>query len=309
MRGSVQNGFRAPSLQQQFFTTTSTNFINGVPFDITTFRVDDPIAQALGAESLDAEKSTNFAVGAVYQAGSFNLTVDAYMIEVTDRIVLSAFFYGGQWVLSNEEVAELVRRHPDRFIGAGTVNIMQKPMQVVREVEYLVKELGLRCLRLEPYMYGDGMTGLPPNDKHYWPVYMKCSELGVAVAIQVGHTGPLLPSECGRPIYLDEVALSFPDLAILGCHVGQPWHEEMMVLAWKHPNVYLETSARGPRQWPQTLVDFTKGWGQDKVIWATDYPLLAFDRTLTELEALGLSDVAYRKVVRDNLLRALRLDL
>ena len=89
VRGSVQNGFRAPSLQQQFFTTTSTNFIGGVPFDITTFRVDDPIAQALGAESLDAEKSTNFAVGAVYQAGSFNLTVDAYMIEVTDRIVLS----------------------------------------------------------------------------------------------------------------------------------------------------------------------------------------------------------------------------
>ena len=165
-----------------------------------------------------------------------------------DRIVLSAFFYGGQWVLSNEEVAELVRRHPDRFIGAGTVNIMQKPMQVVREVEYLVKKLGLRCLRLEPYKYGDGMTGLPPNDKHYWPVYMKCSELGVAVAIQVGHTGPLLPSECGRPIYLDEVALSFPDLTILGCHVGQPWHEEMMVLAWKHPNVYLETSARGPRR-------------------------------------------------------------
>lgn len=89
VRGSVQNGFRAPSLQQQFFTTTSTNFIGGVPFDITTFRVDDPIAQALGSESLDAEKSTNFAAGAVYQAGSFNLTVDAYMIEVTDRIVLS----------------------------------------------------------------------------------------------------------------------------------------------------------------------------------------------------------------------------
>jgi iron complex outermembrane receptor protein len=89
VRGSVQNGFRAPSLQQQFFTTTSTNFIGGVPFDITTFRVDDPIAQALGAESLDAETSTNFAIGGVYQTGSFNLTVDAYMIEVTDRIVLS----------------------------------------------------------------------------------------------------------------------------------------------------------------------------------------------------------------------------
>ena len=89
LRGSVQNGFRAPSLQQQFFTTTSTNFIGGVPFDITTFRVDDPIAQALGATSLDAETSTNYAFGGVFQSGAFNLTVDAYMIEVTDRIVLS----------------------------------------------------------------------------------------------------------------------------------------------------------------------------------------------------------------------------
>ena len=226
-----------------------------------------------------------------------------------DRIVLSAFFHGGQWVPRNEEVAALVRDHPDRFIGAGTVNVMQKPMLVAAGVEHLVNDLGLRCIRLEPYMYGDGTVGLPPNDKHYWPVYMKCSELGAAVAIQVGHTGPLLPSECGRPIYLDEVALAFPDLVILGCHVGQPWHEEMMVLAWKHPNVYLETSARGPRQWPQSLVDFARGWGQDKLIWATDYPLLSFDRTLTELEALDMGDKIYRKLVRDNLLRALRLDL
>jgi len=224
-----------------------------------------------------------------------------------DRIVLSAFDFRGSSILSNEQVAELVRAHPDRFIGAGTVNVMRKPMEVAREVEYMVRELGMRCIRLEPYMYGDGMTGLPPNDKHYWPVYIKCSELEVAVAIQVGHTGPLLPSECGRPIYLDEVALAFPDLVILGCHVGQPWHEEMMVLAWKHPNVYLETSARGPRQWPQSLVHFAKTWGQDKVIWATDYPLLGFDRTLGELEELDVAPEVFRKLVRGNVLRALRL--
>lgn len=226
-----------------------------------------------------------------------------------DRLILSSFYYKGDPVMTNEEVAAIAKQHPDRFIPAGTVDIMQKPMQVVAEVDRLVNELGMCCVRLEPYMYGDGMTGLPPNDKHYWPVYMKCSELGVAVALQVGHTGPLLPSECGRPIYLDEVALAFPDLTLIGCHLGQPWHEEMMTLAWKHPNVYVETSARGPRQWPASFVEYTKSWGQDKVIWATDYPLLSFDRTLTELEDLGLSDDVYRKVVRDNLVRALKLDL
>lgn len=226
-----------------------------------------------------------------------------------DRLILSSFYYKGDPVMTNEEVAAIAKQHPDRFIPAGTVDVMQKPMQVVAEVDRLVNELGMCCVRLEPYMYGDGMTGLPPNDKHYWPVYMKCSELGVAVALQVGHTGPLLPSECGRPIYLDEVALAFPDLTLIGCHLGQPWHEEMMTLAWKHPNVYVETSARGPRQWPASFVEYTKSWGQDKVIWATDYPLLSFDRTLTELEDLGLSDDVYRKVVRDNLVRALKLDL
>jgi iron complex outermembrane receptor protein len=89
VRGSVQNGFRAPSLQQQFFTATSTNFINGVPFDITTFPVSDPVARALGAQELRAEESTNVALGAVFRVQGFSVTVDAYQIEVTDRIVLS----------------------------------------------------------------------------------------------------------------------------------------------------------------------------------------------------------------------------
>lgn len=89
LRGSVQNGFRAPSLQQQFFTATSTNFINGVPFDITTFPATDPVAAALGAKPLDAEESVNYSLGAVFRVGRVNLTIDAYQIELTDRIVLS----------------------------------------------------------------------------------------------------------------------------------------------------------------------------------------------------------------------------
>jgi len=89
LRGSVQNGFRAPSLQQQFFTATSTNFINGVPFDITTFPATDPIAAALGAEPLEPEESVNYAIGAVIRLGGIDLTIDAYHIEVDNRIVLS----------------------------------------------------------------------------------------------------------------------------------------------------------------------------------------------------------------------------
>ncbi len=89
LRGSLQNGFRAPSPQQQFFTATSTNFINGVPFDITTFPVANPVAVALGAKPLEAEESKNLSLGAVINFGEASLTIDAYRIDVDNRIVLS----------------------------------------------------------------------------------------------------------------------------------------------------------------------------------------------------------------------------
>jgi iron complex outermembrane receptor protein len=94
LRGSVQNGFRAPSLQQQYFTSTATNFSlntqgQSVPVDTLTLKVDDPAAVALGSKPLDAEKSVNFSVGAVMQLGPVSLTIDAYQINIDDRIVLS----------------------------------------------------------------------------------------------------------------------------------------------------------------------------------------------------------------------------
>ena len=90
VRGSVSNGFRAPSLQQQFFTTTSTNFINGLPVDISTLAVDSPVARALGSSDLEPEKSLNFSVGATANpVRGLTFTIDYYHIEIDDRIVLT----------------------------------------------------------------------------------------------------------------------------------------------------------------------------------------------------------------------------
>ncbi len=89
LRGSVQTGFRAPSPQQQFFTSTATNFINGDPFEITTFPPDSKIAKALGATPLNAEKSVNQSLGTVFSFGKLGITMDAYQIKIRNRIVLS----------------------------------------------------------------------------------------------------------------------------------------------------------------------------------------------------------------------------
>lgn len=95
LRGTASTGFRAPSLQQQYFQSTATNFVGGVPFDIVTFRVDNPVAIKLGAQPLKPEKSTNYGLGAVIQpmAGMY-ATIDAYQITVKDRIYLSENLLG-----------------------------------------------------------------------------------------------------------------------------------------------------------------------------------------------------------------------
>jgi len=90
LRGTASTGFRAPSLQQQFFRSTATNFIGGVPFDIRTFRVNDPAAIALGAEPLKAEESKNLSLGLVLKPiENLYVTIDAYRIDIDDRIMLS----------------------------------------------------------------------------------------------------------------------------------------------------------------------------------------------------------------------------
>jgi iron complex outermembrane receptor protein len=88
-RGSYESGFRAPALQQQYFTSTAILFINGVPFDTGTFPSVSPIARALGGEPLKPETSNNYSLGAVFHTGGLEATIDAYQIDVTDRIVLS----------------------------------------------------------------------------------------------------------------------------------------------------------------------------------------------------------------------------
>lgn len=90
LRGSVSNGFRAPSLHQQYFTTTSTNFIGGLPVDISTLAVSSPVALALGSQPLEPEKSFNVSLGATANPlRGLTITADLYQIEIRDRIVLT----------------------------------------------------------------------------------------------------------------------------------------------------------------------------------------------------------------------------
>src|SRR5262249_32470764 len=137
-------------------------------------------------------------------------------------VLLSAWHRPGKWIFSNDQVAEIVHQYPERFAGGAAVNL-GKPLEAGRGLGRTVRELGFKALRVLPWLWNR-----PPNDKLYFPLYVKCIELDIPFCTQVGHTGPLMPSEPGRPIpYLDEVALTFPELRIVGGHIGYPWTDEM----------------------------------------------------------------------------------
>ena len=197
------------------------------------------------------------------------LTLAAMEAAGVGHALLSAWWGPGGPLLSNDFVAAQVKAHPQRFTGVASVDL-HKPMAGVRELRRAVEELGMKALRVLPWLWR-----LPPNDRRYYPLYAACIDLDIPFCLQVGHTGPLAPSEYGRPIpYLDDVALEFPELKIVGGHIGYPWTLEMIALATKFPNVYIDTSAYKPKRYPAELVSFMRGHGRKKVLFGTNYPMI-----------------------------------
>jgi len=198
-----------------------------------------------------------------------------------------------------EEVYESIKDYPDRLIGMAPYNPLQI-MDSVRTVERAVKEFGFKGV----YAHTLGQ-GIPPNDKSMYPCYAKCAELGIPFSIQLGHSLEVLPSDPGRPIHLDQVALDFPELTIIGSHTGWPWCEELIALAWKHPNVYLDVSAHLPKYLDPAIVSFMDSRGQKKCLFGTNGIGLA--RCKEQFMELSIKDETKKAVLRDNAMRVFKL--
>jgi hypothetical protein len=127
-------------------------------------------------------------------------------------------------LISNDEVAAFVRAAPDRFVGVGSVDIA-RPREAVRELRRCVRELGFKAVRVLPWLWE-----LPPTHPLFYPVFSECCELGVPFCTQVGHTGPLKPSEYGRPIPYIDHRNRFPGTRHR-LRASVSWTEEMIAVA------------------------------------------------------------------------------
>ncbi|MGH7784269.1 MAG: amidohydrolase family protein, partial [Candidatus Binatia bacterium] len=205
------------------------------------------------------------------------------------------------WQLPYEMVSDVIKKYPQRFRGLAGID-PNEGMDGVRKLEYAIRELGFIGAHLYPHWFE-----LAPDHRKYYPFYAKCVELNVPIQMQVGHC--LLYSKerplksVGRPITLDTIACDFPELKLIGIHTGWPWVEEMISVAWKHPNVYIGTDAYAPKYWKPELIHFIDSWGQTKVLFGTDFPVIEFRRATAEVDELNFKAASKEHLMWKNAAR------
>jgi predicted TIM-barrel fold metal-dependent hydrolase len=181
-----------------------------------------------------------------------------------------------------EQTQALVQQWPGRFAALALVD-PERGMRGVRELRHHLDRPWVIGCYLHTHSWDRRL-----DHADLYPVYAACADAGVPVTAQTGTSGGLLPSECGRPISVDRPALYFRDTAFVLSHLGWPWCDEAIAMALKFPNVYLGTGAYPPRHWPTSVVDFLRGPGRAKVLFATNFPTVGHRHALAQVEEMEL---------------------
>ena len=242
------------------------------------------------------------------------VAIDHYLQKMDrsniDRSLLIAVRAGdlrmkGSFEIPYSRVHSICQKHPDRFSGLAGIDPF-RGMQGLRDLEQAVRGFGFVGAHLYPHWFE-----LPPDHAKYYPYYAKCCELDIPIMMQVGQNliyqrDRRLPS-VARPITLDRVAIDFPELKLIGIHIGIPWVDEMIAMAWKHENVFIGVDAYAPKHWPPQLVHYLNTYGKHKVLFGTDWPVIDPERAIAEIRALELRTDASEMLMRENALRVFRL--
>ncbi len=209
------------------------------------------------------------------------------MLGVMDELDVATGILMGALDRTSERSLEVADANPGRFLVAAGVTD-SRPSRNARRIRELAQHPRFSMVRIMPLT-----SQLPINDAKHYPVYQVCEELGIPVGINVGIPGPRVRSRVQHPELLEDVMIDFPDLVIIGAHMGHPYEELLMNYMRKWPNLYLSCTAYAPRYFDEALVRFmnTSAY-RGRVIWGSDEPWFPMRRSLGEARALPLDDDA-----------------
>jgi predicted TIM-barrel fold metal-dependent hydrolase len=266
-----------------------------------------PEAVQAGWTGLDEDFKVQVRMDPAMRAG---ISIDDYLHRMDragiERSLMIAVRAGdlrvrGSWEIPYEAIAAICRAHPDRFSGLAGID-PTRGIQGLRDLDFAVHELGFVGAHWYPHWFS-----MTPDAPLIYPYYSRCCELDIPIMMQVGQNliysrDRRLPS-VGRPILLDQVGIDFPDLVLIGIHIGVPWTDEMIAMCWKHANIYAAGDAYAPKHWPPAFVRYADSYGSEKVLFGTDFPVIDPERAVAEVSALGFRPASHARLMRDNALR------
>ena len=208
--------------------------------------------------------------------------------------------------LPNDYYAEIVKKYPDKFVGFAGIDPLKR-MKAVREIRRSY-DLGLRGVAVRPFMFG-----IPPHHAKMYPIYSTCVELDIPIWFHLSINYSTNNMEVERPIYLDIVAQDFPELKIIAGHGGWPWVNELVAVAWRNPNIYIDIASYLPKYigmkgtgWEQ-LIHFGNSVLQDKILFGSTWLFMGMSiKQLADgVMELPLKEEVKRKWLYENAARLL----
>jgi len=208
-----------------------------------------------------------------------------------------------------EEVAELAAENDDVLIPFASIDPWKGKMGV-REARRLVREFGIKGFKFHPTM-----QGFYPNDRMAYVLYEAIQDEGAVALFHTGQTGvgSGMPGGNGmrlkfsNPMYLDDVAVDFPDLRIIAAHPSFPWQEEALAVAQHKPNVYIDLSGWSPKYFPPILVKYANSILKKKVLFGSDWPMISPEKWLGAFENIDIKDELRPDILKNNAARLLGL--
>jgi uncharacterized protein len=276
---------------------------------IIDFRLRPPVAGFLdtlmysAAERRDGfTRTVGFEPSAAAQERSMDLLLAEMDEAGVDRGVVVGRLAGVLGSVSNDDVAKIVADHPDRFIGAASIDPTNR-VAACRTIDRAIAD-GFRAINIEPGSYP---IPIHADERRLYPIYAHCEDAGVPVILMVGGTaGPDL--SYSDPIRTDRVLADFPKLDVVVVHGGWPWVNEILHLAFRRPNLWLSPDMYFSRMpgWEE-YVKAADGFLADRMLYASSFPFCPVKGYKTWFETLPIRDENRAKVMGGNARRLLKL--
>ena len=209
----------------------------------------------------------------------------------------------------NEEVAEVAAENADVLIPFASIDPAKGKMGV-REARRLIHEFGIKGFKFHPTV-----QEFYPNDRKAYPLYEAIAEASLPAIFHTGHSGigagmrggGGLRLKYSNPMYLDDVAVDFPDMPIIMAHPSFPWQDEALSVCLHKPQVYIDLSGWSPKYFPPQLVQYANTLLKYKVLFGSDFPLITPDRWLNDFEHIAIKPEVRPLILKENAIKLLRL--